>query len=285
MLGTVDAGAHVLQVAETERAQRAATSAWLDHHLAFGAKVYYKGWLAEDGRSQHWLAGPGATVRTRRALSTGQLEFTDFPRVIERCGGTSEGLFDLQREELGRGLAEGYTSVAMTQESTGRELARLPEIVEFAHQESGYDALVREHPLDVLCQLTAGAENVVHVVESMGVHHRELVDSGWAASTVDGRWTLRGDLDSRVAQRFGGALTGALQRSATRTDGAADLHVDMGAVEFVDVACAQLMVLTARGAASGQQLVVHSPPRLLRRMLDALERPATIVYAPGEGPR
>ncbi|MDL5159159.1 STAS domain-containing protein [Actinomycetospora termitidis] len=282
---TVDAGsarAHLLQVAESDHAQRVGTAAWLDRELAFGAKVFYKGWLGDDGRlEKHWLAGPQASVRTRRALETGQLEFMDFPRLVDLVGGTAEGLHRIQAAELHGALEEGWTSVAMTQESSRRPLVDDDEVAVFAQQEGGYDELAARFPLHVLCQLTVPVENAVHVVESLGVHHRGVVDVGWVAHDEGDSWRLAGDLDAHIAQRFGGALTGALRRATAiaeeGTGASPDLHVDLTGVGFVDVAVAQVMVLAARSVPGGQHLVLHDPPRLLRRLLDALERPDAIV--------
>jgi hypothetical protein len=61
--------AHALHVADSGHVQRVGTAAWVDRELAFGAKVYYKGWLGDDGRvEKHWIAGPEGTRRTREAL-------------------------------------------------------------------------------------------------------------------------------------------------------------------------------------------------------------------------
>lgn len=291
---TVDAGprpdagsssAHALQVADTDHAQRVGAAAWVDRELAFGAKVYYKGWLGEDGRvEKHWIAGPEGTRRTREALRSGQLEFLDLPTLIDRCAaaadGFTAGLHRIQVEELDRALADGWPSVAMTQESPRRELADDAEVAEFARQEGGYDALVARAPLRVLCQLTTAVENEVHVFESLGVHHRHVLDVGWGVALSDGRWRLRGDLDAHVARRFGGALAGALREKAT----GADLHIDLTDVGFVDVACAQLLVHAARAEPECRRIVLHDPPRLLRRLLDVLQRPASLEVVDGERP-
>ena len=287
---TVDAGpraaagtprAHALHVADSGHAQRVGTAAWVDRELAFGAKVYYKGWLGDDGRvEKHWIAGPEGTRRTREALRSGQLEFLDFPALIERCEGTTEGLHRVQAEELERALAEGWPSVAMTQESSRRELVDETEIAEFARQEGGYDTLVARAPLRVLCQLDTSVENEVHVFKSLGVHHRYVVDVGWDVALDDGRWRLRGDLDAHVAQRFGGALAGALRDKVTGDD----LHVDLAEVGFVDVACAQLLVHAARAEPESRRVVLHDPPRLLRRLLDVLQRPTSLVVVDGDRP-
>ncbi len=283
-----DAGsplAHVLQVADNDHAQRVGAAAWVDRELAFGAKVFYKGWLGDDGRvEKHWIAGPEGTRRTREALRSGQLEFLDFPTLIERCSaspdGLTAGLHRIQAEELQRAIGEGWPSVAMTQESSRRELADDAEVAEFARQEGGYDRLVAAAPVRVLCQLNTAVENEVHVFESLGVHHRHVVDVGWDAALDDGRWHLRGDLDAHVARRFGGALAGALREKAT----GGDLHVDLAQVGFVDVACAQLLVHAARAEPEGRRIVLHDPPRLLRRLLDVLQAPADIVVVDGDRP-
>ncbi|MDT7742090.1 MAG: hypothetical protein QOE59_1168 [Actinomycetota bacterium] len=279
-----DAGsprAHALHVADSGHAQRVGTSAWVDRELAFGAKVYYKGWLGDDGRvEKHWIAGPEGTRRTREALRSGQLEFLDFPALVERCEGTTEGLHRVQTEELERALSEGWPSVAMTQESPRRELVDENEIAEFARQEGGYDTLVARAPLRVLCQLDTSVENEVHVFKSLGVHHRHVVDVGWDVALDDGRWRLRGDLDAHIARRFGGALAGALRDKVTGDD----LHVDLAEVGFVDVACAQLLVHAARAEPESRHVVLHDPPRLLRRLLDVLQRPASLVVVDGDRP-
>ncbi len=285
---TVDAGprpdvgsprAHALHVADHGHALHAGTAAWVDRELAFGAKVYYKGWLHDGRVENHWIAGPEGTRRTREALRSGQLEFLDFPALIELCEGTTEGLHRVQTGELERALAEGWPSVAMTQESSRRELVDDVEAAEFARQEGGYDTLVARAPLRVLCQLDTSVENEVHVFTSVGVHHRHVVDVGWDVALDGGRWRVRGDLDAHVARRFGGALAGALGDGATGDD----LHVDLVEVGFVDAACAQLLVHAAR-AEPDRRIVLHDPPRLLRRLLDVLQRPASLVVVDGDRP-
>ena len=273
--------AHALQVTDHGHAQRAGTAAWVDRELAFGAKVYYKGWLGDDGRVEtHWIAGPEGTRRIREALRSGQLEFLDFPALVERCEGTTEGLFRVQTEELERALGEGWPSVAMTQESSRRELIDDTETAEFARQEGGYDRLVARAPLRVLCQLDTSVENEMHVFTSLGVHHRRVVDVGWEVALDDGRWRIHGDLDAHVASRFGGALAGALRDKVTGDD----LHIDLAEVGFVDVACAQLLVHAARAEPESRRVVLHDPPRLLRRLLDVLQRPASLVVVDGNRP-
>jgi ABC-type transporter Mla MlaB component len=277
--------AHLLQVADNEHAQRLGAAAWVDREIAFGAKVFYKGWLGDDARvEKHWLAGPEASRRTREALRSGQLEFMDFPTLLTRCEtdphGFTAGVHRLQTEELERALGEGWPSVAMTQETSHRQLVDDAEVTEFGRQEAGYDALAGRAPVRILCQLNTAIENERHVFSSLGVHHRHIADVGWDATVSDGWWHLRGDLDAHVARRFGGALVGALREKATGDH----LQIDLSEVGFVDVACAQLLVHAARSEPECRTVVLADPPRLLRRLLDVLGRPASLVLVEGDRP-
>lgn len=280
--------AHLLFVADNERMQRAGTGAWLDRELARGAKVYYKGWI-DPGTTidRHWLAGPAGPRRGREAVASGQLEFCDFPTVIEHCGGTTAGLRRLQADEVSRAMDEGWPAVAMTQESAQRPMADDAEAAEFAVQERGYDELIRDWPLRVLCQLVTPAENDAAIWESAAVHHEWLVDGPWSATgPVDEsaaprrmpgvRWSVRGELDAWVARRFGGALAGALRRARESAAGP-HLHVDLSEVTFMDVACARMLTLAARSMPSGQEVRAHGASRTVRRLLDAVERPRTLL--------
>lgn len=283
-----DAPAHLLFVADSDRHQRAATSTWLEEELRRGAKIYYKGWLRHGhGPDRHWLSGPEGPRRGREAIASGQLEFCDFPTVIERCGGTTTGLHRLLTDEVTRAMDEGWPSVAMSQESARRPMGSDAEAAEFAEQERGYDVLIRSWPLRVLCQLTTTAENDAAVWESAAVHHGGVIDAGWSAEAgvptavtagvVAGpRWAVRGELDAYAARRFGGALAGAL-RQARETRAGPHLLVDLARVEFMDVACAQMLALSARSAPSGQEIRVCGASRMTRRLLDAVERPRTLV--------
>ena len=107
--------------------------------------------------------------------------------------------------------------------------------------------------------------------EPTAAHHYEF---------HDGRWRIHGDLDAHVASRFGGALAGALRDKVTGDD----LHIDLAEVGFVDVACAQLLVHAARAEPESRRVVLHEPPRLLRRLLDVLQRPVSLVVVDGTRP-
>lgn len=276
------AGAHGLLVADTDRERRVGTAAWVDRQLSGGAKVYYKGWL-DDGEDpgRHWLARAGGASRAGGALESGQLEIVAFPAVVRACGGTTEGLHALLTDEVERAVAgQGWSRVAMSQESARRPMADEAEAAEFAAQEAAYDELARRWPLTTLCQLTLADENPAAAWESAALHHHQLLDPQWSASSADDRWWVRGTLDAHVTERFGAALYGAL-REARVAPGGPDLHVDLSGVDFVDLAFVQTLFLTAR-AAPRQRVVVHDCSPFVRRVIEAVGPPPSVVMAGGD---
>lgn len=274
--------AHSLLVSETDRDQRVGATAWVDEQLSGGAKVFYKARPEVWGGDPHWLLGPGGTPRASRALTTGQLEIMDFVEVVQAAGGTTQGLRELQFDEITRGLGEGWVRVAMSQESPGRPLADEAEIAEFTAQESAYDELARDWPLTTLCQLTLVHENPVATWETAALHSGDIVDHQWSALWHDGRWRVRGELDASVVQRFGAALHGALRR-CFQENADPTLHVDASEIEFVDVATAQSLILSAHSAGRRQRIVVHGADEVLRDVVAAVGRPRSLEYADEAG--
>jgi anti-anti-sigma regulatory factor len=272
------ASRHTLNVADAIDQGRRGTASWVERELAHGSKVFYKGWL-RDGRrpDQHWLTGPAGPRGARDALVSGQMEFLDIPTAIERSGGTADGVIGLYRGEVERALDDQWPTIAMTQESPELPMADNPALVsEYVTWEAGFDVLAQRWPVRLLCQLSVPLESETSVWETVAVHHRDVVDGFWSATADDaGVWSPRGDLDAHVARRFGAAVHGAL-RAARRREECTDLHVDLSAIDFMDVSCAQILMLAARSAPDGQQMVLHGGPRFLRRLFDAVGRPVTV---------
>lgn len=235
------------------------TAAWVRHELVGGSKVLYKGWLADDRLDAgHWLHGPVVDA----ALDRGQLTVLGFATVVDRCGGTTEGLARLQAREVRDALHDGWPTVAMVQETTGRALADEAEIAEFARQERGYDRLARLWPLNTLCQLDLDAERPVAVRESVAVHHDDVVAPSWSGATVAGRWHLAGELDLAGRDQLRAALRGVLVAHANR-----DVHLDLARVTFLDSACAEVFVDAARATVPRRRFVLHGTPALAAEML------------------
>ncbi len=270
-----EARSHTVLCAEPDELCPTVAS-WVDHELAAGSKVLYKGWfLANEADRWGWL-GHGARADAR---ARGQLEMASLASMLERCQGTTEELWQLQRREVEDALREGWPSVAMTQESTHRRLDDGAGIAEFSRRERGYDRLALLWPLKTLCQLSLGEERAVAVEESLVVHHRDIVASTWTTSVVAGRWQVAGELDVAERDRFRAAVRGALLACMNR-----DVHIDLGAVRFLDSSCAEVLIDAARATVPRHRFVLHRTPALAAEMLALLGiGPEAIVLRDGDG--
>ncbi len=276
---------HTLLVSESDRQRRAGVARWVDDELAAGAKVLYTGRLDPGGTvERHWIAGPGGPRGARQALASGQLEFVDIVAALEATGGAADELLALQRGGVRAALDDGWNRVAMSAESPRRPMGE-GEAEQLRRHEAGITDIVAEGPVTALCQLDVGEENDAAIWETVGAHHRDLVDGSWSASEVDGAWLVAGELDAHVARRFAAGLRAALADDASR-GGDPQLHVDLGRVEFMDVTCVQMVELAARsleGADPAARIVLHRPSRLIRRLVEAVGRPRTLLVAGEDG--
>jgi hypothetical protein len=281
--GSLEVGArrHTLLVAEDDQQRRTSAAAWVERALAVGEKVYYKGWQDPDeAPEKHWLAGPDGPRAAPEAFRTGQLELANYAVVLTAAGWTNEGVRKYHTEELERAFDEGWSSVAMAHETVKRAMADENEAAEVAEHEAGYDVLMSHWPLRVLCQLTVAEENEIATWETVAMHHRDLVDGPWSAGVAGGLWQPRGAIDAYVARRFGAAAVGAM-RLAAHYGPDPDLHADLSAIEFIDVAAVQMLLFAARSAPVGQRVVLHHAPRMVQRLVEAVGRPETVVYGSG----
>lgn len=280
-------GAHTLLVSESEVHRRAGVTRWLARQLGAGAKVIYTGRLPAAGSSgeKHWLTGPSGPRGTHEALSSGQLVLVDLEAVVAETGGRAIELLQMQADATLHALDEGWPRVALSAESAHRAMDE-GEAEQIVAHERGLGNLVDELPLRALCQLAADTEKDTAVWEVVGVHHSDLVDETWSATTIDGVWTPAGDLGPHVARRFGAGLHAALVEAEQRHPHPDDLHVDLADVDFLDVACARLLLLTARSTTGGARVVLHHPSRAVRRLVDDVEergRPRTLIWADTDG--
>jgi anti-anti-sigma regulatory factor len=274
---------HTLLVGESDGRRRAGVARWIDDELAVGAKVLYTGRLDPGSTvERHWIAGPDGPRGARAALSTGQLEFLDIEAMLEATGGAADALLTRRRGGVDAALDGGWGRIAMSAESPHRPMAE-GEAEQLRRHEAGITDIVADAPVTVLCQLAVGEENHAAIAETVGAHHRDLVDDTWSAGEVDGAWVVAGELDAHVAHRFAAGLRGALADDVSR-GGDPELHIDLGQVEFMDVACVQVVGLAARNleGSPAARIVLHRPSRLVRRLVDAVGRPRTLLVAGGD---
>jgi anti-anti-sigma regulatory factor len=105
------------------------------------------------------------------------------------------------------------------------------------------------------------------------------VPDGSASARVvelrDGRrgFRLAGEIDLATID----VLATALSVYAAPDD---DLHVDLGQLRFIDVTATRMLVDAARRLDPPARVVLHDPPRVLRRILDLVwSRDRTITIA------
>lgn len=271
-------GAHRLLVADTDDQRRTRAAAWVAHQLARGTKIYYKGRLPEGHQPhQHWLTGPTGAPGAHHALTTGQLEFLDFPTVLQRSHGTTEGLRQLLTDECERAIADGWPTIAMSQESPHHPMTDTTDTTGFTDQEHTFDTLATHWPLTTLCQLTTTEETPTATWETNALHYRHITDVHWSGHYHHHRWHLHGALDAHIAMRFSAALCGALAAARSSPRGP-DLHIDLSAVDLVDFACAQVLVLNGVSASHRQRVVLHHATSFVRHTIIAAGRTRTLLF-------
>ena len=88
---------------------------------------------------------------------------------------------------------------------------------------------------------------------------------------------LKGEVQAEQVRRLHDAA------SALRAGGAKHLLIDLGGVTFIDSASVgELVRLEADGEADGGRTVLHSLPRIVRRVLDVTGLAARVKIAPDE---
>ena len=88
-------------------------------------------------------------------------------------------------------------------------------------------------------------------------------ESARAVGLRDGRrgFRLTGEIDLATIDVLATALSG----HAAAGD---DLHLELGQLRFIDVTATRMLVDAARRLDPPARVVLHDPPRVLRRMLD-----------------
>jgi anti-sigma B factor antagonist len=86
---------------------------------------------------------------------------------------------------------------------------------------------------------------------------------------------VKGEVDVATSAHLAAAITRAMEREA---EGRVDLVIDLSQLRFIDVSGLNVLVLAARRArADGGTLVLQSPSRHVRRLLDVLRLDAELA--------
>jgi hypothetical protein len=133
------------------------------------------------------------------------------------------------------------------------------------------DAMVAARPWSALCGYdgTRVPASLVPVLRFVHPLRREDEDTPDCAlyADGDGRWRLSGDVDVTHREALSVALD-ALAGAHAGVAGAHDVHVDMGALEMLDVGGLREIVTLPGRLGPGRRVVLHDPPASIAEMLD-----------------
>lgn len=160
-------------------------------------------------------------------------------------------------------LAEGYTGIRLASEITDA-LAHVDDAEAHLRLECQVDQVAATHALVVMCGFdrlvvdpaTMQGEFAVHPLRGCGTEAPRLHALG------DDTWSLGGQVDMLSHAGFAQAM--AALPDVMRGD---VLHLEVGQLEFIDVAGLRALVRLAEAVADRGRVVLHQPPQWLARML------------------
>ena len=79
---------------------------------------------------------------------------------------------------------------------------------------------------------------------------------------------MHGEVDVFTHDLFATAVDSAIVEAGNGETPRDDAHLDLADLQFIDVCGARALVSAAAKRHPGSQLVIHNPPRILRRVLE-----------------
>jgi len=245
---------HVALVHDSERQRRVGVADWVGRGLDLGARVLYI--EPEDAPPERSLLGvlEEHALRVDEALAEGRLEiFAADDQVYSPTW--QEGVVD-------ESLAVGYSSVWWS----GEERTAWSVMSPARHTEIEWetDLLCDSRPMSVMCQysghLPQATLETVCAVHGSGVRDSQLR----AVPTPDGL-ALAGSADAANHRLLRSTL---VARAATVAAAGGRLTVDVGELEFLDVAGARALWTgtTAHRMRGGTVRLTRPPPRVDRML-------------------
>lgn len=255
---------HVALVHDSERQRRIGVADWVRRGLDLGAKILYT--EPEDTPPERSLLGVLAehAVRVEDALADGRLEiFTASDEVYSPAW--QEGVVD-------EALAFGYPSVRWS----GEERTAWSVMPPARHTEIEWETglLCDTRPVSIMCQYSAhlpqATLETVCAVHGAGVRDSQLQ----ALPTPDGL-VLAGSADAANDRLLRSTL---VARAATAAGDGGRITVDLGELEFLDVAGARALWTgtTAHRIRGGTVRLTRPQPRV-----DRMLRLLGVHQAPG----
>lgn len=283
----LDRGDHVCLAFADDAEQRRVVSAYLSAGLSRGERVLYFADQQRPSTVLSWLRSAG--VDPGPALTRGQLRVVTADDSYLAAGGFDAAtMVETLEREVDASLAAGYTGFRVSGEM-GWGLRGIPGADQLAAYETAVNAVFESRPASAICQYDARLFSPAELrvfdrchpgaVELEPVYRHGLLRI--VPAFRDGERALRvvGTVDLRTT----GALVDALE-AALRWPG--DVVVDMGALEFIDLAGLRALAHAARRLPAGRRLrVVDLAPPLCHVIgLAGFDRhPALVVTPRGAG--
>lgn len=251
---------HICWVHDGEESWRAAAVPYLNEGVPAGDQLLYVADKPVDA-----LVDDLADLPDRDALlGSGQLRVMSIPDAYGPTDSfTAERQVEAFHGEVLAAVDAGYRSLRLASEATA--LVQTPEQARrFAAYELLVDAMLARSALTALCgydgsRISREAGDGLGFVHPLRHRGDRFPVSGLYAGD-GGRWQLSGEVDLTVRSSLELAL-------ATLPDDA-EVHLELGGLEFIDVAGVRALVALAERLAPGRRLLLHQPPTVLRRMFE-----------------
>ncbi len=286
LVDDVGHGDHLCLAFDDDAEQRRVATRYVADGLRRGERVLYLLDRDSPDTVREWLRAAAADVPA--ALASGQL------RVAAWDGSSVSGRFDAEamigtlRRELHESLDAGYTGLRVSGEMAWA-LRGVPDAAQIRRYETKVTEVFSASRASAVCQydarlLDADQLAAVDLCHPLAVELAPLRSTGTlriVPAFQAGQRTLRvvGSVDHHTVDQFAEALRDACARPG-------DLRVDMGDLEFIDLAGLRILARTAESLDAGRRLLITGLAPMLCRVIRiaGLARSPALVLPDEEEP-
>ncbi|MET9570563.1 MEDS domain-containing protein [Streptomyces virginiae] len=278
-------GDHVCLAFADDAEQRRVLTAYLHEGLARGERVLYFAEQQDPAVVLEWLRPAGAEVDT--AVARGQLRVTTADDSYLAAGRfDAETMVATLRQEVTDSLKAGYTGLRVSGEMSWG-LRDVPGVDQLAEYEAKVNAVFAGQRASAVCQYDARlfAPNQLDAFDRChpGTVEAEPLHSDGVLHILpafeEGERVLR--MAGTVDYRTTGALATALE---TVLGWSGDVRVDLGALEFIDLAGLRALAHTAGQLTRGRRLRVTGLAPMLCHVISVagFDQQDALVVIPSE---
>ncbi|HEY0574922.1 MAG TPA: MEDS domain-containing protein [Pseudonocardia sp.] len=179
----------------------------------------------------------------------------------------------LVAQTIGRSLAEGYTSVRVTDEPSGA--VHRPSGHSLAEYDRAVHESMRGHPVTLLCQYERTDWPTSELTDLCEMHSIEVVtpaiyDDGLLRITREAPFSTRvsGEIDFSNRHLVRSIIDKELDRALRTADQTEEIQVHLESLRFADVTTIVQFVQAAEGFPQSHKLVLYGVQPCIRRVLD-----------------